>query len=100
MDPTYGASEGGLYEVDLGCYECIPGCMEAQGGVECSVTVGTRQCVGFQKAIRRNNLFIHLLLALRTPRCDEHSGSPGPGQARRRSIQHTRARRPSANGRR
>ncbi len=53
MDPTYGASEGGLYEVDLGCYECIPGCMEAQGGVECSVTVGTRQCVGFQKEMLR-----------------------------------------------
>ena len=34
MDPTYDASEGGLYDVDSDCYECISGCMEAQGGVD------------------------------------------------------------------
>ena len=34
MDPTYDASEGGLYDTDSDCYECISGCMEAQGGVD------------------------------------------------------------------
>ena len=31
-------------------------------------------------------IFIHLLLALQTPRCDEHSGSPGPAARRRPSA--------------
>ena len=34
LDPTYDASEGGQYDVDSDCYECISGCMEAQGGVD------------------------------------------------------------------
>jgi len=34
LDPTYDASEGGLYDTDSDCYACISGCMEAQGGVD------------------------------------------------------------------
>ena len=34
MDPTYDASENGLYDTDSDCYACISGCMAAQGGVD------------------------------------------------------------------
>ena len=34
LDPTYDASENGLYDTDSDCYACISGCMAAQGGVD------------------------------------------------------------------
>jgi hypothetical protein len=34
LSADYDASEGGAYDVDSGCYDCITGCMEAQGGVD------------------------------------------------------------------